>query len=286
MQIPKVNFHPPSPSNALVDIVDLENLYQRRKTLDHSPEKPHRTDFNLLIYIDKGEGEHFIDFSHRAFAGGTFIFVREQQVHAFDFSNQLQGKAILFTNGFIEAIQNSMEMPAFSPAYLNRNYSPVFNPSPVLLARCKRLLLEIDEEIAQHNAQSLVLMFLFSSLFLLINREKIALEKSTLNQKQNEKFTQFIGLLEQQFTQTRNAADYAAQLHTTYKTLNTICKLATGKTAKQLIDAYTILEAKRRLTLDKKPIQKLADELGFDETTNFVKYFKKHTAHTPTDFTK
>ena len=70
----------------------------------------------------------------------------------------------------------------------------------------------------------------------------------------------------------------------TYKSLNKICKLAVNQTAKQLIDAHTILEAKRKLVIEGIQVQELAYELGFEEVTNFVKYFKKHTLVTPSQF--
>lgn len=57
---------------------------------------------------------------------------------------------------------------------------------------------------------------------------------------------------------------YAQRLHITYKTLNHLCKLACQQTAKQLIDHYTILEAKRRLILTRQAVQQLAYDLGFE----------------------
>lgn len=286
MKIPQVSFKPATSENNFVEIMDLGDLYHRRKILDHDPEQPHRVAFHALIYIEKGVGSHFIDFTHRRFEDGTFIFVRQNQVHAFDLTSQPQGKAILFTKDFVEDIQKSMRMPVFSPLHLTSAYSPVFTPSPTLQVSCKNLLSEIINEIERKKSDPdpLILMLLFSSLLLMIKREKAKPETQLLSQNQSDKLSQFITLLEQQFTQTRNASDYADQLHITYKTLNHICKLATKKTAKQLIDAYTILESKRRLALEKKSIQQVADTLGFDEATNFVKYFKKHTLVTPSDF--
>jgi len=75
-------------------------------------------------------------------------------------------------------------------------------------------------------------------------------------------------------------------LNITYKSLNEICKLATNNTAKQLIDLETVLEAKRKLAVEDILIQTLAYELGFEEVTNFVKYFKRHTGLTPSQFKK
>ena len=57
-------------------------------------------------------------------------------------------------------------------------------------------------------------------------------------------------------------------------------------TAKQFIDAFVILEAKRLLINSEIKSTELAYSLGFEEPTNFVKYFKKHTGFTPNTFKK
>ncbi len=73
-------------------------------------------------------------------------------------------------------------------------------------------------------------------------------------------------------------------LHISYKSLNQLCKQASGQTVKQLIDAHTILEIKRRLIIGRDKIQEIAYELGFDDVTYFVKFFKRHTQLTPSQF--
>jgi|TARA_B110000902_G_scaffold265723_1_gene350866 AraC family transcriptional activator of pobA len=47
-----------------------------------------------------------------------------------------------------------------------------------------------------------------------------------------------------------------------------------------------VLEAKRQLVVENIQVNQLAYALGFDEVTNFIKYFKKHTLLTPTQFKK
>lgn len=284
MSIPDIQFKPEALAKASIEIVELDTLYQRRSEFDHDPEKPHRVAFNVLIYFQQGHGAHFLDFSRRPFEPGYFVFVQKSQIHAFDFSARPKGKLIVFTDDFIHQIQNNMKMPFFWPVYLHQNMSPVFKLSDTLQQRCVNLLTEIDQEVRLGEPDSLLVMHLFAAFFLLVERESNQSEAPNFDHQVNGKLDRFLKLVEQQFTQTRNASDYAEQLHVTYKTLNQLCKQSTGKTAKQLIDAYTILEAKRRLVLEKKPIQQLSDEMGFDEVTNFVKYFKKHTLMTPTDF--
>ena len=75
-------------------------------------------------------------------------------------------------------------------------------------------------------------------------------------------------------------------MNISYKHLNEICKIVTGNTVKEIIDAFLILESKRRLVISDISIKELTYKLGFDEPTNFVKFFRKHTGQSPTQFRK
>ena len=72
----------------------------------------------------------------------------------------------------------------------------------------------------------------------------------------------------------------------TYTHLNRIVKAVTGNTAKAFIDSFVILEAKRHLAVSDISVKELTYVMGFDEPTNFVKYFKKHTGLSPVKFKK
>jgi AraC-like DNA-binding protein len=68
--------------------------------------------------------------------------------------------------------------------------------------------------------------------------------------------------------------------------LNTVSKTVVHQTAKAFIDSFVILEAKRLLVATTLSVKEISYECGFDEPTNFLKYFKKHTNLTPTQFRK
>ena len=57
-----------------------------------------------------------------------------------------------------------------------------------------------------------------------------------------------------------------------------------GKSPKELIDDRILLEAKRLLVHGNKSIKEIGFELGFEEPTNFIKYFRKHIGKTPMEF--
>ena len=77
---------------------------------------------------------------------------------------------------------------------------------------------------------------------------------------------------------------YCEKLFVTEKRLNKATTQILGKTPKQMIDERLLLEAKRLLVHETHTIKEIAYELGFDEPTNFIKYFRKHTQKSPTEF--
>ena len=264
----------------------MQSLYKRIPQLKHNPQEPHRVRFYHLIYITKGSGRHFIDFNYHPFRVGSFIFVRDNQVHAFDFKRQVQGQIILFTQQFLDETSISIRMPFVTSNLLSLS-SPVLSVKSGLKDSCTAILSELGRELESESCNNQIAQNLFSVLLLKLNRERpVSLYDSRLSELQTMKFNHFIRLIEQHFYHSRDASFYAQKLHMTYKTLNKICKRACNQTPKHLIDAYTILEAKRRLVIDNTQIGQLAYELGFQEETNFTKYFKRKTLLSPSQFKK
>ncbi|MEH6578885.1 MAG: helix-turn-helix transcriptional regulator [Amphritea sp.] len=286
MKIPDIDFNQKRSPIAGIELIALDELRKRQARLDltHSPSEPHRIMFHALIYISQGQGAHFIDFNRYPFQTGCFIFVNKHQVHAYDFENQPLGYAIIFTDEFLDEIRTSIRAPVFKSSHLLTSYFPVMTINQELKNTSESLLAEIDKEARNASCDRLIIQLLFTSLLLRLSRERPRTFKKDLSEARVKKFMHFIALVEENFSVTRDASAYADRLHMTYKSLNQICKLASSQTAKQLIDAHTILEAKRRLAIESIQVKQLAYDLGFDEVTNFIKYFKKHVLLTPSQF--
>jgi AraC-like DNA-binding protein len=94
----------------------------------------------------------------------------------------------------------------------------------------------------------------------------------------------FKDLLEINFKTQKQVSFYAKELIITEKRLNQATSKVFGKTPKHIIDDRIILEAKRILVHTNESIKEVAYNLGFEEPTNFIKYFKKHSSVTPTEF--
>ncbi|MFI2345859.1 helix-turn-helix domain-containing protein [Streptomyces sp. NPDC019443] len=87
--------------------------------------------------------------------------------------------------------------------------------------------------------------------------------------------------LERAFAVQHQAHDYATRLGYSLRTLNRVCRQATGHTAKQLNDASVTLEAKPLLAHTDLSAASISHRLGFTEPTNFSKFFARATGQTP-----
>lgn len=94
----------------------------------------------------------------------------------------------------------------------------------------------------------------------------------------------FRRLLDRSFVERRDVAFYARQLGCGEKALARATLAVEGLRPKALVVARVTLEAKRLLVHTGLPVQDVSDALGFDETSNFVKFFKREAGCTPAVF--
>ncbi|WP_192891596.1 helix-turn-helix domain-containing protein [Vibrio bathopelagicus] len=283
--IPNVGFNHEKTAQAELELIPLSRLYSD-SNIDHDPQLPHRVRFFLILFIEQGSGTHMVDFEDYPFSQGSVVFIQREQVHAFDFSNQPQGTAVLFTQAFLDSVHANMRLPNYTPTHLNKAHSALLSLDESHQDRTQSLLQQITMELNQPESDPLIVMYLFSALALILHRLRPEVKQDALSLQQNIKFARYFELLQDNYLRVRDANWYANQINTTYKTLNQVCKVATGLTAKQIIDSFTVLEMKRQLVVSNITSQKMASDFGFEDASNFVKYFKNHTQMTPSEFQK
>ena len=283
MPIQKIEFNHKNSNQAEFEIIELSSLLSRQD-LDHDPQISHRVSFFMFICIEAGQGTHMVDFEEYPFEAGSMIFVQREQVHRFDLSSNPQGKILLFTQAFLDRLHSNMRLPDYTPTHLNAAHSPLAKMNELDRKRTRTLIAEMIIEQQHENSDPLIVMYIFSALALIFHRLRPESIHGKLTEKQNVCLARFFELMQQHFSRVRDANWYAHQLNITYKTLNQVCKLSTGLTAKQMIDAFTVVEMKRCIVVNSLSSQQMAYDFGFEDASNFVKYFKNLTGLTPTQF--
>lgn len=283
--VPHIVFEPGEKENFGFDLVSIDFI-QQQKGFNHNPEHPHQLKFYNLIFFTEGEGRHFIDFNWYPIEQNTLIYLTKDQINAFDFSTDFKGYCMLFTEDYFASSFSHLPKDFVFRLFNPQLFSPILQiPKNSDFNSYFNLLLNEFNNRLIFNQKSIL-----ESLFvILVSKAEYYKQNQTFHIKDSSNvqlFQKFTTLLEKNFHKTRSAIFYASELGVTYKHLNEVSKNLVNKTAKKVIDDYVILQAKRNLINSTIKSTQLAYKLGFEDATNFTKYFKKHTGLTPKSLKK
>lgn len=104
------------------------------------------------------------------------------------------------------------------------------------------------------------------------------------NDRQEELFRRFTGLIHEFATAEREVGFYADKLCISTKYLTSICRRVVGASAKAIIDHFVLLEIKGLLQSTQLSIQEIADRLRFPDQSYLGRYFKRHEGVSPKDY--
>lgn len=264
------------------ELINLGTFLTKLHTFkDHNPTLPHRISFFALLIVTEGEGQHQIDLKEYKIKKGTVLKLAKGQVHAFQKDAKYEGYLFLFTEDFVMNYFSKSTTNLISHLYNYHLNSPIASNELISTSFISQLNKELEnkETYAQNNIVAAILI-----IYLLRLERKMKASAQQLNAKNYESFIQFKNLVESNYTKTRNVKDYANEMRISTKQLNHIVREFTINTAKSFIDDYVILEAKRELISTNKSIKEIAYSIGFDEVTNYTKFFKKKASYTPKEF--
>ena len=104
--------------------------------------------------------------------------------------------------------------------------------------------------------------------------------------RKDELYDEFIALVSRHYRTEHDVGFYAEKLCITPKYLSRAIKDASGRSALEWIEEYTITESKALLYSTNQSIQEIAYSLGFQSQSLFGKYFKRVVGISPRDYRK
>lgn len=271
----------------IVPFSELDVLLKSVK--GHNPYSPNQITFNVMIIITDGKkGKHEVDFIQYEYDINSVFIIAKDQVHSFiDLPNHNEGYLVMFTEDMFLDI--SRQFPYIIDYFLcNRLYNPL-HVIPKEYFKDIKLLAEKMYQNA-NNQDDYINKEILKSYF------KILLFKIFYSKNQNNEIAQkdqstkylilFQNILKQYYVDEKSVKFYAEKMGISKKKLNEISKKSVNKTAKEFIISFIILEAKKLLLDTELSSKEISFKLGFEEPTNFTKFFKAHTGIKPTSFFK
>ncbi|HMU45949.1 MAG TPA: helix-turn-helix transcriptional regulator [Chitinophagaceae bacterium] len=244
----------------------------------------HRHDFFFVLVIEKGKGEHIIDFTSYPITGHSVFFMRPGQVHQLTLKKGSSGYLLEFKNDFYSPARHSANQLLRKVS--SKNYC---RPGS---KRFKELIAVLDKIFNEFTSRQEkyfdVIKANMEIFFIELSRQSPnpgGLTNET-NLYTQERLEELMQLLELNIYTKKQVSDYADMMHLTSYQLNTITKKLLGKTCSAVIDDHIILEAKRQLLATSEQVNQVADQLGYEDPSYFIRFFKKHTGYSPEAFRK
>lgn len=84
-------------------------MYARKDNSDdHHPEKAHHVYFNMIVMYTAGKSKHLVDFVWHPVKKNTIIHVSKGQINDFQFTSELKGYILLFTEAYLKKQINTL----------------------------------------------------------------------------------------------------------------------------------------------------------------------------------
>lgn len=273
-----LDFRLPNVTDVPFEIGHLETTHPLRTS-----NRPHRHRFYEIIWVVDGAGVHAVDFEEHAIRPQTVFLISPGQVHVVRVDRPLSGYMLLFTPDFLVldglAADAAADLPFFRPGVANPVLALADVEAAKLQAIAEDLLAEFASCAAWHRE---MLRARFQTLLLFLGR--VARRQRVTVAPVTSTVTRFQVLIDDNFRRMHRVAEYAGLLALTPGHLNDLTKVATGQTARSLIKARIVLEAKRLLAHSDAPVAEIAADLGFPDPSYFGRFFQRHVGQSPGDF--
>lgn len=247
----------------------------------------HGHSYYHLLYFTQGSGEHVIDFTSYPVQKGTIYFMKPGQVHNWYFTQPADGFVINFSDVFFEQAFIRSQVLEHFPFW-----EPMAGPQVIELSKAEQKETEavferiLAEQAGKADMNREMMAALLLQLFITVKRNMPVPEAVTPVHYNAILLRNFQQLIERNFATLKLPKEYAAMLYITPNHLNALCKDHLGVSAGELIRKRILLEAKRLLVNLELSINEIASRLNFQDSSYFIKFFKKDAGITPEAFRK
>ncbi len=250
--------------------------------------KHFRTDHYSIILCRRGAANISLDLIPYTIKKGMLLIMAPNVIRQMlGASQDAQVMMIHFTVKFLN--QTGLTMRANELlSYFSSHFKPVWNLDPADASVIERNIRNLFERCKQADrlfgVEQVNHVFLTLLYEIAAQRRKYSPPLIRQVTHKEELVIRFSHLVSNNFREQHSVQFYAGALNVSPKYLTKIVKEINGKTARQIIDHYIILESKLLLEKPEHTISQVASLLNFSDQSVFGKYFKRITGISPKKF--
>lgn len=236
-----------------------------------------RTDFHIVILCTEGSADQVVDLDVHHHAPGALVWIRPGQVH--ERPPTVEATAICFTDDFVGP-QTAAHTGPTSWQLEHEDLADVQSHLDLLSHEYDRYV--FGPTGAHLTGGDAMLRHLLQAFLLRVGQAPARFAGRPV--APHPVARRFLDLVERSYGSIHTVEDYADALGYSSKTLGRASVEATGLTAKQVIDARLVREARRLLTYTDLSVGVVGRRLGFDDPANFCRFFVRATGMAPGAF--
>lgn len=269
------------------DAVDVRLIKHSR----YSENADHQHAFFEVIYVFNGVCENVVDGEMLSMKTGDICIIPPKVTHAIAVNTDSSILNILirtstFTDTFMPMLKNAdILADFFNEIVYGGNYKKylLFHPGedPMLNELVLEMYSEQYEEMPYYGNILNGMLITFWGKLLQRHKESVEYPKSYV-----EKYSEVPKILSyiKQHCVTTNLNHCAERYHFNPQYLSAMLKKHTGKSFTALLTEARMQKAAQLLKQSELSIQKLGEEVGYKDSSYFMKVFKKYFGTTPSDY--
>lgn len=242
----------------------------------------HRHDYFYILVVSKGKGNHTIDFTGYPIHNYSIFFMRPGQVHQLTLKAGSTGYLMQFKTDFYPPSDKSAGQLLRKAGHANfcQLDAKRFNKLLTIVTNIFQEYKNKEEGYQEVIKANLGIFF----IELVRHRQHRQRPVNRAASYEQERLEEFLELLETHSACQKEVSYYAGLLNLSRFQLNAITKTTLGKTCTEVMNDFSVLEAKRYLLATSNQVTQIAYHLGYDDVSYFIRFFKKHTGYTPEAF--
>lgn len=253
--------------------------------LSQIPDAPFRFDEMRLLITGKGEVHPIINLRQFDVHAGDLVFVSGGSIaQPRGASSDVRAKGMSCTNELL-----ALAFEGRLPTILKRpQLSFVLHLTDAQRQFIESLHTLLWQAVHDKDLSPQVVLRLVSVIMTYVDHLYSLSEKQHTSTRSHEEeiFDRFIALVNRYGAREHQLPFYAGKIFLSQRYLGAIISKVSGKTAKEWIDNAIIMEAKVMLKHTDMPVNRIADELNFDNYSFFSRYFRRLTGMSPQDYRK
>ncbi len=246
-----------------------------------------RIHFHLLIFVTRGRCLHSVDFQSIRCGRGSVIVINPGEIHRFDPGTDWDGWLVMFRPEFLAIPPARVRLEDATPLESTEGlpaHVQVGDPDFQSIVKTVVAMCHDSARWIRRDAGHALLRSQLCTVLIRLHLSSGWNGKLPARSNGVRTFNRYRIAIEDNFRARHAVLFYAKALGCSPKSLTAAVQQCTGMGAKEFLSRRLVLEAKRLLVHTSMPVNAIAETLGFDEGTNFVKFFRRETAMSPGTF--